>query len=444
MRQSNVWDRVTEQTMPSTAVTHLHLFRHGKPDTGRERRCYGQTNVPLAPRGEAQHRALAHLAATGDTFPRPDGVLTSDLVRCQALGEALADAWGVPLVVDPRLREQHMGDWEGQTWAALTAADVAGIRGYWTHYADTRPPGGESLSDVAVRIDGALADLWPQIEGRRWAIASHSGVLRVLLCRALGLPISDALRFAPLPGTHTWLMLAEAGAVVQVMGERPVQDDAGVAAAVRRIATRDRKRPPRLTLAGSAGTGKTTLGRALSEHFGVPYVPEGMRSRIEGGLDLHALGHEGLRGLVVDLWREQQALQQAAVRDHGGFVADRSPMDFAAFWITYHFTDDHDKSLKFFTETRAGMSDVDRIIVLPWGVLPLVADGVRTANPWVQRGFQALLEGLVQRECAPEALAWMPDFIELSDRVEWVDDLWRETIVDGAVRWTSEGMNAKR
>ncbi len=442
MAGSGVWDRITEQAMPSTGVTHLHLFRHGKPDTGAERRCYGHLDLPLRPRGVAQHAALARLAAAGTTLPRPDVVLASDLARCRLLGEALADAWQVPLIVDPRLREQHMGAWEGRSWAELTAEDVQGVRAFWTDYATTRPPGGESLEDVQARVAGAMADHWPRMVGGRWALSSHAGVLRVMLCGALGVGLGDALRFSPLPGSHSWLMLAQAGAVLQVMGERPLGDDAGVAAQARAPVAADRDRPPRLALSGSAGTGKSTLARALAAHFGVPYLPEGMCERIEGGLDVHALGHDGLKRLVVELWHEQRARQAAALASHGGFVADRSPIDYAAFWYSYHFAADDDQTRALFDELREAALGLDRVVVLPFGVLPLEADGVRSPSPVVQRRFQALLEGLLLRELPAGKVAWMPALRDLDRRRAWVDDLWTEAGVDRAASPPDPGAGA--
>lgn len=180
--------------------------------------------------------------------------------------------------------------------------------------------------------------------------------------------------------------------------------------------------PPRLALSGSAGTGKSTLGRALAERWGVPYLPEGMRRRLEAGLDLHRLDHFGLQALVAELWEEQRAAEDAAVAAAGGFVADRSSVDFAAFWLHYRFTDDQEATAAFLGHTLGRAAAYDAIVLLPWGVLPLVADGVRSSNPWVQRHFQATVEGLLFREVAAPRLLVMPAIVPLEARVAWVGD----------------------
>ena len=125
------WDRSTEQAMPSHEVTHLHLLRHGAVDTGGQRRCYGHEDYP--PSGEGLVQAASLVEHVRANLPRPDGILSSDLLRCRALAQGLSEALELPVELLSGLREQHMGDWEGRTWAALTEQDVVGVRQYWCH-----------------------------------------------------------------------------------------------------------------------------------------------------------------------------------------------------------------------------------------------------------------------------------------------------------------------
>jgi broad specificity phosphatase PhoE/nicotinamide riboside kinase len=403
-------------------------------ETGGGRRCYGDTDYPLSQAGEAESLALVNW--TAKWLPQADGILSSDLSRCTALARPLAEALGLPLRIEPALREQHMGAWEGRTWASLTEEDVAGVRAYWSDYVGTSPPGGESFRSFAERVDAWFAENWGELRGRRWIVVCHTGVARALCCRLLGLEWGEALRFAPVPASHTWLQVAEAGAVLQSLGERPFAQDVGAAAVKRAARAPSLDRPPRIALCGSAGTGKTTLGRALSERLGVPYIPEGMRSRLEAGLDVQRLGFDGLKALVRELWAEQRRRESDALAEHGGFVADRSPVDYAAFWLTYRFTTDRDSTTAFFKETLGAVTEYDRIFCLPWGALPLEADGVRNSNRWVQRSFQALVEGLLHREVPPDRFAMVPSGqIVLDARVAWVLDQLGEAGARAGAAW---------
>jgi predicted ATPase len=167
--------------------------------------------------------------------------------------------------------------------------------------------------------------------------------------------------------------------------------------------------------------GKTTLARALARRWAVPYVPEGMRERLEGGLDLHGLDHAGIAELVIELWREQRAREAQAITTSGGFVADRSAIDFFAYWVLYRLDGDPERTAAFHGELLAHTRGYDQVLVLPWGALPLQDDGVRSPNGWNQLHLQATLEGLVRRFLPEEQVLWLPPAVqELRDRERWV------------------------
>lgn len=182
-------------------------------------------------------------------------------------------------------------------------------------------------------------------------------------------------------------------------------------------------RAVRIAISGSAGTGKTALGRALAKRLGLPFIPEGMRERLAAGLDVHALSAVQFRDLVVELYEEAQANMTRATAEHGGFVADRGPTDYLAFWLYYGFADDLAATETFAARTAEDATRLDANVVLPWGAIPLIADGIRASNPWRQLHFQALFEGLVRARIESERLWWLPaDTLSLPDREAWVMD----------------------
>jgi nicotinamide riboside kinase len=190
-------------------------------------------------------------------------------------------------------------------------------------------------------------------------------------------------------------------------------------------------RPLRITISGSAGTGKTVLGGRLAERLGLPFLPEGMRARIKAGLDLHVLSHAEHRALVQELYDESLAAMATAEVTHGGFVADRCPLDYLAFWLYYGFADDEPATAAFAERIAVDMACCDAVVVLPWGILPLESDGVRSPNRWRQLHFQGLFEGLARARVAPERLFWLPPTVTaLEARVGWVVD----AVVNGCLR----------
>lgn len=410
----SAFSSTTADAMVSPVVTHLHLLRHGRVDTGPRRTCYGWTDMPLSELGRTEGARLVRFAKEG--LPRPAGVLSSDLRRCLDLAEPLAAELQVPLLVDEALREQHMGDWEGIAWDDLQARYGTAVNDYWDDYLDQRPPGGESYRDTAGRIARWWDRNHAELEGRRWLLASHVGTIRALCCQLMGVPPSEALRFAPAHGSHTHLLHAEAGTVMQIFGEVP-----GAFAGAEQYAAGsvDRADVRRIGLSGSAGTGKSTLGRRLAAELDLPFVEEGMRRRLEAGLDVHAMTEEEHRALLDEMWDEQVALEDEAMARSGGYVADRSSIDFAAFGLLFH------SHLHAWCEERvprwlAAAERYDRVLLLPWGVLPLQADGMRSTNRWFQRRFQATVEGLLDREIDPGRRWRMPGLTDLEARMDWV------------------------
>ncbi len=172
----------------------------------------------------------------------------------------------------------------------------------------------------------------------------------------------------------------------------------------------------RIAISGSAGVGKTTLARRVAGRLGYPCLAEGMREYLERtGADLHTLGHHGVRDLVLRLWEERR---EAEARATGGFVADRSSVDYAAFWLYYRFPTPEDDTAERFAEWLAP-GRYDHHFLLPWGVLPLVDDGVRTTDRWTQLHVQLLIEGL-QRTTTPTAVLVVATGLE-----ERVDEVLR-------------------
>jgi probable phosphoglycerate mutase len=198
------------------AVVHLPmqrlvLWRHGRTEWNATGRFQGQLDPPLDAEGRRQASRVAPLLAAG----LPAGqtvVVSSDLSRAAETAASLTAVLGVPLRLDPRLREHGMGCWEG-----LNREEV--VARYPEQYADwvagrpVRNRGGEDAAHVATRALAALADLPPS----PLAVAvTHGGTVGRMVERLLDLGPEHRRLFGPL-GNCAWTELAFQGGRWRVM-----------------------------------------------------------------------------------------------------------------------------------------------------------------------------------------------------------------------------------
>ncbi len=179
----------------SVACPHrLWVVRHGESagNVARDRAeaqqleridlAHRDVDVPLSDGGREQAASLGHWLRSLDE--PPTRLWTSPYVRAEQTADTALEVAGldVPRVVDERLREREFGVLDGLTRKGITTLhpDESERRrriGKFYH----RPPGGESWSDVLLRLRGCLQDLQAQEAGERVLLVAHQVV--VLLVR---------------------------------------------------------------------------------------------------------------------------------------------------------------------------------------------------------------------------------------------------------------------
>ncbi|MFD5320451.1 histidine phosphatase family protein [Streptomyces sp. NPDC127098] len=148
-------------------------------------------DVPLSESGRAQSVALGLWLAALAPGSRPELVLSSPYLRARhtwtLMAEAAGGGWPAPLV-DERLRDREMGVFGLLPEAAIRerAPEEAERRdrlGDWFY----RPPGGESLADVVLRVRDLLTELAAAAAGRRVLLVAHDAVVAGVRQVAAGL-----------------------------------------------------------------------------------------------------------------------------------------------------------------------------------------------------------------------------------------------------------------
>lgn len=164
-------------------MTELLLIRHGETDWNRDGRWQGQLDVPLNAHGLEQAAALAEALSIEPL----DAIFTSDLRRARQTAEVLAAATGASVVEDRRLREIHLGRWQGLTQKEISLGQDEALDRFRANPADAPPPEGETVLEVQLRMQAAVVDVLRTHPHGRVAIVSHGLALAALKASLLGL-----------------------------------------------------------------------------------------------------------------------------------------------------------------------------------------------------------------------------------------------------------------
>jgi glucosyl-3-phosphoglycerate phosphatase len=176
-------------------AARIIIWRHGRTEWNVIDRYQGQADIPLDEVGYAQAIQAAEVLAAY----RPSRVYSSDLTRCYQTAEMLAQRVGLDITTDKRLREIHVGSWEGLLGEEIGAADPELARRLWAGEEVRRSPTGESPSEVAERMVEALTEIAEEAEDQSTVVVVTHGLAgRVGACKFVGLPFDEWRRLGGL------------------------------------------------------------------------------------------------------------------------------------------------------------------------------------------------------------------------------------------------------
>jgi broad specificity phosphatase PhoE len=190
-------------------IRRLVMLRHGQTEYNAGSRMQGQLDTELSDLGRDQAAAAAEILAKR----QPLLIVSSDLQRALDTAIALGERSGLPVLVDERLRETHLGDWQGMTHLEVDAS-APGARLAWRDNARWAPHGGESRVDVAARSMPLVAELiaqqgeWGLDEpDRPMVLVAHGGLIAALTAALLGLPVDNWPILGGM-GNASWVQLS--------------------------------------------------------------------------------------------------------------------------------------------------------------------------------------------------------------------------------------------
>ena len=110
-----------------------------------------------------------------------DRIIASDLGRVKATVDILNRELGLPVDFDPRLREQHWGEWEGLTLPSIQENHKEDLNRRIAMGWDFSAPGGETRLAVKERVLATLLEKAKEWPGKRILVVCHQGVIKTVL-----------------------------------------------------------------------------------------------------------------------------------------------------------------------------------------------------------------------------------------------------------------------
>ena len=167
--------------MTNSPTTRWWWVRHA-PAIRRGGAIYGNSEVPCDTSDGPSFRGLAALLPTDAQW------VTSHLGRAKETAEAIFAGGAAPStpLVEEGLGEQNFGDWQGRTHDQLERENTPAYHKFWLAPARLVPPGGESFTDVMVRVGEVIKKLTEAHGGRDIVAVAHGGSIRAALAVAMG------------------------------------------------------------------------------------------------------------------------------------------------------------------------------------------------------------------------------------------------------------------
>jgi probable phosphoglycerate mutase len=165
----------------------LLLARHGQTEWHHDNRYAGRTDVELTETGRGEAQALARRAREEASVL----VVCSSLHRALDTASVAAEACGVELQIEDRLREIDFGDWEGRTLDEVRETNPAAVEQFEQNPGERPFPQGEPLPVATERALEAFYELHKKFEDRTVLVVAHNTLIRLSLCSLLGIPLEQ-------------------------------------------------------------------------------------------------------------------------------------------------------------------------------------------------------------------------------------------------------------
>ena len=171
--------------------TQFIIVRHGETEWNIKGIRQGNLDSRLTEKGVTQAKALAQRLAR-EKF---SALYSSDLGRAVHTAKEIAALTGHEIVTDARLRERHLGNFQGLNGDEIVAKYPEERRQFRTMGPDYVIPGGESMRQQVARNVAYLNELAAKHQGEQIVVVTHGGVVSGFFRHTLEIPLEAPRRF---------------------------------------------------------------------------------------------------------------------------------------------------------------------------------------------------------------------------------------------------------
>lgn len=162
--------------------TTLVLLRHGLTDWNAQGLFQGQKDIPLNEIGHQQ----AETAARALAAMKPEALWVSPLTRTRQTALPLARLTGLEPRFDDRLKEIHVGSWEGFRMEDVDGLDPEFRKALQEGRDHRRSPEGETATETGLRWAEVVREIAEEHRGQLVVVVSHGLALRQGIAAFLG------------------------------------------------------------------------------------------------------------------------------------------------------------------------------------------------------------------------------------------------------------------
>lgn len=188
-------------------MTRIYIVRHAEAEGNLYRRIHGQYDSLVTPLGYRQIEALSQRFREIPV----DAVYSSDLYRTRMTAKAIYQPKGLPLQLEPGLREIAMGRWEDETWAAAARKDPEQMTQFSLGDPEYVSPGGEGFLALQKRVLDAFRRIVRAHPGQTIVCVSHGVAIRTAMTAFYGHSLQQLNGLLPSDNTGVSCVEVEAG-----------------------------------------------------------------------------------------------------------------------------------------------------------------------------------------------------------------------------------------